>query len=84
MVWQHPLFRQPLRIHADFFPVQTGYDCAGGTGTLDKDNIFCMDFTCIGTGAAAAAKQGDAILAFTIGAPTATNGAVVYDTATTP
>lgn len=67
-----------------FFPVQTGYDCAGGTGTLDKDNIFCMDFTCIGTGAAAAAKQGDAILAFTIGAPTATNGAVVYDTATTP
>lgn len=67
-----------------FFPTQTGYDCSGGSGTLDKDNIFCMDFTCIGTGAAAAAKQGDAIIAFTIGAPTAINGAVVYDTLITP
>ena len=67
-----------------FFPTQTGYDCSGGSGTLDKDNIFCMDFTCIGTGAASAAKQGDAIIAFTIGAPTATNGAVVYDTLITP
>ncbi len=66
------------------FPTQTGYDCAGTSGTLDKDNIFCMDFLCGQSGTAGAAKQGDAILAFTIGAPTADNGAVVYDTAIVP
>ena len=43
-----------------------------------------MDFPCDGTGAAAAARSGDAAIAFTIGAPTATNGAVVYDTLITP
>ncbi len=62
-----------------FFPQQTGYDCSGATGTLDKDNIFCMDFICTSSGSAPWANQGDAILAFTIGAPTAINGAVVYD-----
>lgn len=70
--------------HAEFtttmFPSQTGWDCAGSSGTLDKDNIFCMDFLCAGS----AAAQGDAILAFTIGAPTAVNGALVYDTAIVP
>ncbi len=67
-----------------FFPLQTGYDCAGGAGTLDKDNIFCMDFTCGAPAPFAAQKQGDAILAFTIGGPTADNGAIVYDTAIVP
>ena len=74
--------------HAEFtttlFPNQTGFDCAGSSGTLDKDNIFCMDFTCGGSGTAGAAAQGDAILAFTIGSPTAVNGALVYDTAIAP
>lgn len=75
--------------HAEFtttmFPQQTGYDCAGSSGTLDKDNIFCMDFLCGGPATTSgAAAQGDAILAFTIGAPTATNGALVYDTPIVP
>jgi len=61
-----------------FFPQQTSYDCAG-SGTLDKDGIFCMDFTCTGSGTTAAQRQGDAILAFTIGQPTETNGIVTYD-----
>ena len=70
--------------HTEFtttmFPVQTGWDCAGSTGSLDKDNIFCMDFICGGSATTSgAAAQGDAILAFTIGGPTATNGALVYD-----
>lgn len=74
--------------HAEFtatlFPIQTGFDC-GGSGTLDKDNIFCMDFLCAGgSGSTGAAKQGDAIIAITIGAPTADNGAVVYDTEVAP
>lgn len=74
--------------HAEFtttmFPVQTGYDCAGSSGTLDKDNIFCMDFLCGSSGASGAQKQGDAILAVTIGAPTELGGTVVYDTAIVP
>ena len=44
-----------------------------------------MDFTCGGPATTSgAAAQGDAILAFTIGAPTATNGALVYDTPIVP
>jgi len=66
-----------------FFPQQTSYDCAG-SGTLDKDGIFCMDFKCNATGSDAAKKQGDAILAFTIGLPLENNGVVVYDRNMTP
>ena len=62
------------------FPTQTQFDC-GGSEALTKDNIFAMDFLCNGaTGAAGAAKQGDAIIAFTIKPPTSLNdGEVVYD-----
>ncbi|MSR44416.1 MAG: prepilin-type N-terminal cleavage/methylation domain-containing protein [Phycisphaerales bacterium] len=73
--------------HAEFtttmFPIQTQFDC-GGNFSLDKDNIFCMDFLCGQTGLAGAANQGDAILAITIGAPTTSNGTVIYDTAIAP
>ena len=62
------------------FPTQTQFDC-GGSEATSKDNIFAMDFLCNGaTGAAGAAKQGDAIIAFTIKPPTSLNdGEVVYD-----
>jgi prepilin-type N-terminal cleavage/methylation domain-containing protein len=62
------------------FPTQTQFDC-GGSEATSKDNIFAMDFLCNGaTGAAGAAKQGDAIIAFTIKPPTTLNeGEVVYD-----
>ena len=62
------------------FPTQTQFDC-GGSEALTKDNIFAMDFLCNGgTGAAGAAKQADAIIAFTIKPPTSLNdGEVVYD-----
>ena len=62
------------------FPTQTQFDC-GGTEASSKDNIFAMDFLCNGaTGAAGAAKQADAIIAFTIKPPTSLNdGEVVYD-----
>ena len=62
------------------FPTQTQFDC-GGSEALTKDNIFAMDFLCNGaTGAAGAAKQADAIIAFTIKSPTSLNdGEVVYD-----
>ena len=65
---------------ATMFPTQTQFDC-GGSEALTKDNIFAMDFLCNGaTGAAGAAKQGDAIIAFTIKPPTSLNdGEVVYD-----
>jgi prepilin-type N-terminal cleavage/methylation domain-containing protein len=65
---------------ATMFPTQTQFDC-GGSEALTKDNIFAMDFLCNGaTGAAGAAKQGDAIIAFTIKPPTTLNeGEVVYD-----
>jgi prepilin-type N-terminal cleavage/methylation domain-containing protein len=62
------------------FPTQTQFDC-GGSEATSKDNIFAMDFLCNGaTGAAGAAKQGDAIIAFTMKPPTSLNeGEVVYD-----
>ena len=62
------------------FPTQTQFDC-GGSEATSKDNIFAMDFLCNGAaGAAGAAKQGDAIIAFTIKSPTSLNdGEVVYD-----
>ena len=62
------------------FPTQTQFDC-GGSEATSKDNIFAMDFLCNGaTGAAGAAKQADAIIAFTIKPPTSLNdGEVVYD-----
>ena len=62
------------------FPTQTQFDC-GGSEATSKDNIFAMDFLCNGaTGAAGAAKQADAIIAFTIKSPTSLNdGEVVYD-----
>ena len=62
------------------FPTQTQFDC-GGSEALTKDNIFAMDFLCNGaTGAAGAAKQADAIIAFTIKSPTSLNdGEVAYD-----
>lgn len=64
----------------NMFPTQTQFDC-GGSEALTKDNIFAMDFLCNGaTGAAGAAKQADAIIAFTIKPPTSLNdGEVVYD-----
>lgn len=62
------------------FPTQTQFDC-GGSEATSKDNIFAMDFLCNGAaGAAGAAKQADAIIAFTIKPPTTLNeGEVVYD-----
>ncbi|MEN9668226.1 MAG: hypothetical protein RLZZ386_133 [Planctomycetota bacterium] len=62
------------------FPTQTQFDC-GGSEAVTKDNIFAMDFLCNGAaGAAGAAKQADAIIAFTIKPPTSLNdGEVVYD-----
>ena len=62
------------------FPTQTQFDC-GGSEAPSKDNIFAMDFLCNdATGAAGAAKQADAIIAFTIQPPTSLNdGVVVYD-----
>ena len=64
------------------FPAQVSFDCQG---QLDQDNIFCADFLCgQGTGTVAL-RQGDALLAITIGAvqgPTATGGdtgTLVYD-----
>ena len=62
-----------------FYPPQTGYTCPSANGTPDRDNIFNMDFACGGTGSSSAAKQADAILAFTIGAPQENNGSLVYD-----
>ena len=65
------------------FPAQVSFDCQG---QLDQDNIFCADFLCgQGAGSLTALRQGDALLAITIGAvqaPTATGGdigTVVYD-----
>ena len=65
---------------ATMFPTQTQFDC-GGSEAVTKDNIFAMDFLCNGaTGVAGAAKQADAIIAFTIKPPTSLNdGEVVYD-----
>ena len=62
------------------FPTQTQFSC-GGLDAISKDNIFAMDFLCNAeTGAAGAAKQADAIIAFTITPPTTLNDAVVvYD-----
>ena len=62
------------------FPTQTQFDC-GGSEAVTKDNIFAMDFLCNGaTGVAGAAKQADAIIAFTMKPPTSLNeGEVVYD-----
>ena len=62
------------------FPTQTQFDC-GGSEATSKDNIFAMDFLCNGAaGAAGAAKQADAIIAFTIKSPTSLNdGEVAYD-----
>ena len=62
------------------FPTQTQFSC-GGLDAISKDNIFAMDFLCNAeTGAAGAAKQADAIIAFTIMPPTTLNDAVVvYD-----
>ncbi len=60
-----------------FYPERVRYACSQLPAS--NDNIFAMDFPCDGTGAAAAARSGDAAMAFTIGSPTATNGAVVFD-----
>jgi len=73
--------------HVEFvstmFPAQISYDCLGA---LDQDNIFCADFLCSqGSGNFVALRQGDALLAITIGfvqAPTATGGdigTIIYD-----
>lgn len=65
------------------FPAQISFDCQG---QLDQDNIFCADFLCgQGTGNLTALRQGDALLAITIGAPQAPTptggdiGTVIYD-----
>ena len=72
--------------HTEFvttmFPAQISFDCQG---QLDQDNIFCADFLCgQGTGNVAL-RQGDALLAITIGsvqAPSSTGGDIgtlIYD-----
>lgn len=63
-----------------FYPKQTSYICPNSGSTLDRDNIFNMDFACGQSGTTGAARQGDAILAFTIGtAVQENNGSLVYD-----
>jgi len=63
-----------------FYPKQTSFQCPNAGSSLDPDNIFKMDFACGGSGTAGAAKQADAILAFTIGtAVQENNGSLVYD-----
>ena len=76
--------------HVEFlntmFPTQVQFNC-GGLEAAIKDNIFAMDFLCNGAiGVTGAAKQADAIIAFTIQPPTAyplsggaNDGVVVYD-----
>ena len=62
------------------FPTQTQFKCSA-SDLPSKDNIFAMDFLCDGAqGVSGAAKQSDAILAFTIQPPTSiNNGQIVYD-----
>ena len=78
--------------HVEFvntlFPPQIAFDCGG---KLDQDNIFCADFLCgQGTGTSVALRQGDALLAITIGQPQPPSasggdiGAVVYDSQIIP
>jgi len=63
-----------------FYPRQTSFQCPSAGTTPDPDNIFKMDFACGGSGTTGAAKQADAILAFTIGtAVQENNGSLVYD-----
>ncbi|MBM4101498.1 MAG: type II secretion system protein [Phycisphaerae bacterium] len=63
-----------------FYPKQTSFICPNSGSTLERDNIFNMDFACGQSGATGAAKQGDSILAFTIGtAVQENNGSLVYD-----
>jgi len=52
-----------------FYPKQTSFQCTSANSNLEPDNIFNMDFACGQAGQANAAKQGDAILAITIGNP---------------
>ena len=70
------------------FPPQTSFDCSG---QLDQDNIFCADFLCgQGTGNFTALRQGDTLLAFTIGnvqAPISGGGDIgtlIYDRTIAP
>lgn len=66
---------------ATMFPTRVEFDC-GGAGTLDKDNIFCMDFICPSGAAQSgpnAQREGDSILGITLGAPTEFGGTVIYD-----
>ena len=73
--------------HVEFsqtiYPLQVGFDC-GGSGTLDRDNVFSCDFICNDTGSTGAKKQNDASVNFTIGTPTETGGTIVYDQLITP
>jgi prepilin-type N-terminal cleavage/methylation domain-containing protein len=63
-----------------FFPKQTSFICPNAGSNLQRDNIFCMDFACGQSGTTGAARQGDSILAFTIGtAVQENNGSLVYD-----
>jgi len=67
-----------------FYPKQTSFQCPNLGSTLEPDNIFKMDYACPAQGnpggAVGAAKQADAILAFTIGiAVQENNGSLVYD-----
>jgi len=63
-----------------FYPKQTSFICPNSGSTLERDNIFNMDFACGQSGVTAAPKQGDAILAFTVGiAVQENNGTLAYD-----
>ena len=68
--------------HVEFsqtiYPLQVGFDC-GGSGTLDRDNVFSCDFICNETGSTGAKKQNDSSVNYTIGAPTENGGTIVYD-----
>lgn len=66
------------------YPNETSFDC-GTQQAANKDCIFAMDFVCNAAASTVnAASQGDMILGITIGAPTISNGTVIYDLPITP
>jgi hypothetical protein len=62
-----------------FYPKQTSFICPNAGSTLDRDNIFSMEFQCGSSQSGGPSRQGDSIVVFTIGNPLEHNGVVVYD-----